>query len=49
MIEKFKEKTETTTNKVYTDCEIFIKNCINQDDDLWEVFHNHEPFTVSIL
>ena len=49
MLEKFKEKMETTTNKVYTDCERFIKNCINQDDDFWDVFHNHEPFTMSLL
>lgn len=43
------KETESISNKVYTDCDRFIKNLINQDDGLWEVFHNHEPFTIELL
>ena len=42
-------ETEPFKNKVYTDCSRYVQNLLEQDDDLWDVFHNNEPFTVKLL
>ena len=43
------KETEPISNKVYTDCSRYVRNLLEHDDDLWDVFHNTEPFTVGLL
>ena len=42
-------ETEPLKNKVYTDCSRYVQNLLEHDDDLCDVLHNNEPFTIKLL